>query len=158
MTDLDQKQLLSALQAKQAEVAASLGRREGLAVQAEADAFDEIQHALDRALLVRNLDCGSELLREVRNAVTRIEKGEYGPCQECGEEINPKRLAAVPWAALCLRCQEEADANSAIWRREPSPLVETLPDSYPQFDFRMRHARGHASADSRRHVSHVSFE
>ena len=156
MTDLYQKQLLNALQAKQAEVSAALGRREGLAVEAEADAFDEIQHALDRALLVRNLDSGSELLREVRNAVRRIEKGEYGPCQECGEEINPKRLAAVPWAALCLRCQEDADANSTIWSRERPPLVETLPDTYPQSDFKMRHARGHAAA-ARRHVSHVSF-
>ena len=63
MTDTDLKQFLSALRAKEAEIAASLARRDGLAVQAEADLFDEIQGAIDRALLIRNLDSGSDLLR-----------------------------------------------------------------------------------------------
>jgi hypothetical protein len=71
MTDIEQKQLLSALRAKEAEVAAGLRMRDGLAIQAEADVFDQIQDALDRALVVRNLDCGSALLREVREAVER---------------------------------------------------------------------------------------
>jgi DnaK suppressor protein len=82
-----------------------------LLVQTEADVFDEIQHALDRALVVRNLNHGSSLLRQVRDAVQRIGSGKYGVCEECGEEINSRRLAAVPWASLCLRCQEQSDSR-----------------------------------------------
>jgi DnaK suppressor protein len=156
MTDTDRKQFLNVLQAKEADIATGLGRRDGLAVQAEADVFDEIQDAIERALLVRNLDHGSDLLREVRNAVERIENGEYGPCQECGEEINPKRLAAVPWAALCLRCQEKADANSPIGNRERPSLTETIGDPYPESRGKVRRAKRRVAAVGRRRLSQVS--
>ena len=36
----------------------------------------------------------------------RIRTGEYGHCQQCGQEINVKRLEAAPWARHCVRCQE----------------------------------------------------
>lgn len=156
MTYVNQQQFLSVLRAKEVEIAVLLGRRDGLAVQTEADVFDEIQDAIDRVLLVRNLDHGSDLLREVRNAVERIENGEYGPCQECGEEINPKRLAAVPWAALCLRCQEKADANSPIGNREGASLTETIGDPYPESRGKVRRAKRRVAAVGRRRLSQVS--
>jgi DnaK suppressor protein len=37
--------------------------------------------------------------------------GTYGACLHCDDEINAKRLAAVPWAAYCLKCQEAADRH-----------------------------------------------
>lgn len=42
----------------------------------------------------------------VNEALERISDDEYGSCQNCEKEINPKRLAAVPWARYCLNCQE----------------------------------------------------
>ncbi len=42
----------------------------------------------------------------VDEALLRIEDDEYGLCQNCENEINPKRLAAIPWARYCLNCQE----------------------------------------------------
>ena len=39
-------------------------------------------------------------------ALLRIEDEEYGACQNCEKEINPKRLAAIPWARYCLNCQQ----------------------------------------------------
>jgi DnaK suppressor protein len=42
----------------------------------------------------------------IDQALLRIENDEYGPCQNCDEAINPKRLAAIPWARFCLNCQE----------------------------------------------------
>ena len=39
-------------------------------------------------------------------ALLRIEDEEYGVCQNCEKEINPKRLAAIPWARYCLNCQQ----------------------------------------------------
>jgi DnaK suppressor protein len=42
----------------------------------------------------------------VNEALERIAGDEYGLCQNCEKEINPKRLEAVPWASYCLNCQE----------------------------------------------------
>ncbi len=42
----------------------------------------------------------------INEALTRISDDEYGTCQNCEKDINPKRLDAVPWARYCLNCQE----------------------------------------------------
>jgi DnaK suppressor protein len=47
-----------------------------------------------------------KLLREVSDALRRIEHDSYGVCLECEEAISPKRLDAVPWARYCVTCQE----------------------------------------------------
>ena len=52
-------------------------------------------------------------LREVRAALRRIEVGAFGMCVDCGESINPKRLAAEPWAAYCVVCQKATDRERA---------------------------------------------
>ena len=48
----------------------------------------------------------SRQLLLVNEALERLEDDEYGMCQHCEIEINPKRLNAVPWARYCLTCQE----------------------------------------------------
>ena len=48
----------------------------------------------------------SKQLTLIDEALLRIDDNEFGPCQNCEEEINPKRLAAIPWARYCLNCQE----------------------------------------------------
>lgn len=48
----------------------------------------------------------SKQLTLIDEALLRIEDDEYGFCQNCEKEINPKRLAAIPWARYCLDCQE----------------------------------------------------
>lgn len=48
----------------------------------------------------------SKQLTLIDEALLRIEDEEYGPCQNCEKDINPKRLAAIPWARYCLDCQE----------------------------------------------------
>jgi DnaK suppressor protein len=54
-----------------------------------------------------------KLLREVEDALRRIERGTYGVCHECEEPISSKRLDAVPWAKYCVTCQEEIAARVA---------------------------------------------
>ena len=49
------------------------------------------------------------LLQLVTEALERIEAGSYGQCVACEEEINGKRLEAVPWARCCLQCQERME-------------------------------------------------
>src|SRR6266700_6842429 len=48
----------------------------------------------------------SKQLTLIDDALLRIDDNEYGPCQNCENDINPKRLAAIPWARYCLSCQE----------------------------------------------------
>src|SRR5713226_1924615 len=86
-------------------------RRDGITVERSADQLDEIQAASQRALAVCNLDREFNQLRNAHAALRRIEEGSFGLCQECDQDIHPKRLAAVPWAPYCIRCQEAIDSN-----------------------------------------------
>lgn len=108
---------LAVLNAKHAEATRTLGRREGLAIERSPDTLDEVQSAGARELSTRNLERESSLLREVRAALGRIADGSYGVCPQCEEEISKKRLKAVPWATLCIDCQEQTD-------RKHQPEVE----------------------------------
>ena len=99
------------LENKQDELERIVRNRDAITIEKSADALDEVQHAAERELAIRNLDRESNLLRNVRLALRRIEDGSYGTCLHCEEEISPKRLAAVPWAPLCIQCQEQADRN-----------------------------------------------
>src|SRR5579863_5105467 len=99
------------LEAKKAEIMASLKNRDDIAIEKAADAIDEVQLAGERELAIRNLDRESSMLRKVRAALARIEDGSYGTCLHCDVEISPKRLNAVPWAPYCIKCQEAADRH-----------------------------------------------
>ena len=51
------------------------------------------------------------LLEKVNTALEKIEEGTYGICDSCGIEINPNRLEALPWASLCLNCQDRLEGR-----------------------------------------------
>ncbi len=95
-----------------AELERLIRQREGIAVERSADQLDEIQWASERAIAVSKLDREFGQLRSARAALRRIEEGSFGTCQRCDEAIHPKRLAALPWAEFCIRCQEVLDQNS----------------------------------------------
>jgi DnaK suppressor protein len=42
----------------------------------------------------------------VRAALRRIRDGRFGVCEQCDEDIAPNRLTAIPWASLCIVCQD----------------------------------------------------
>ncbi|HEY1204099.1 MAG: TraR/DksA family transcriptional regulator [Bryobacteraceae bacterium] len=99
------------LERKEAELVRVLRDRDGIAIENSADQMDQIQCATERELEIRNVDRDSALLREVKAAVRRIHDGSFGACVDCDWAINPKRLAAVPWASRCIECQEAADSD-----------------------------------------------
>ena len=113
MTKNELKKFREILEAKQAELVALVRNREGIAIEKSPDALDEVQHAAERELAIRNLDRESQLLRHVRAALRRIEEGSFGVCLHCEEDISPKRLAAVPWTPFCIGCQETADRSQS---------------------------------------------
>jgi DnaK suppressor protein len=59
-----------------------------------------------------NRQAAQQRRRQVEAALARIEAGEYGECQSCGEEINLRRLAAQPEASLCLDCQSRREKRA----------------------------------------------
>jgi|SRR5215469_1317207 len=111
MTQTDLNRFRMTLTAKHVEAARATGRRDAIAIERAPDALDETQFAAERELSTRNLERQSHLLRNIRAALNRIEEGSYGTCLECEEEISHKRLQAMPWAALCIACQEATDQN-----------------------------------------------
>jgi DnaK suppressor protein len=109
MTRTDREKLQAILTMKGEELSRTATRRDGIAIERTADALDETQSAAARELTTRGLEREAKLFRNVRLALARVARGAYGTCGECEEEISQKRLQAVPWAALCLTCQENAD-------------------------------------------------
>ena len=111
MTKTEVDRFRAVLTARVAELERVTRNREGITIERSADQLDEIQAASQRALAVCNLDREFNQLRNARAALSRIQEGSFGTCQQCDEDINPKRLAAVPWATFCIRCQEAVDHN-----------------------------------------------
>lgn len=122
MTKAELNKFRQILEAKQAELAALVRKRDEIAIEKSPDAIDEVTRAAERELAIRNLDRESNLLRNVRAALRRLADGTFGVCAHCEEEISPKRLAAVPWAPFCIRCQEAADRNE----RDTTATLESL--------------------------------
>ena len=64
----------------------------------EADIQEDIEFAL--------IQMKSETLNKIHDALVRLERGNYGYCFDCGEEIAEKRLRALPFAVRCKDCEE----------------------------------------------------
>src|SRR6267154_3029765 len=123
MTTAEADRFRGILTAKVADLERFTRQRDGITIERSADQLEEIQAASQRALAVCNLDRESNQLRDARAALRRIQEGSFGTCQECDEDIHPKRLAAVPWATLCIRCQEAADGSHEEMRAPSRDLL-----------------------------------
>ena len=111
MTLAETERLTSLLRTKETELSHSLRNRDEIVIEKASDALDEVQLMGERELAIRNLDRDSNALRQIRRALFRIANGTYGICLHCDEDILPKRMAALPWAAFCIRCQEKIDRS-----------------------------------------------
>src|SRR3954463_9692403 len=49
----------------------------------------------------------AKILQAIEEALYRMEKGTFGVCRDCGEEIAPARLNAIPWTRVCITCKEK---------------------------------------------------
>jgi DnaK suppressor protein len=98
--------------------------RVALAIEAIPDELDRIQNSQEREFAIGALDRDATFMSEVRDALSRISEGTFGSCVECEESINPKRLAAIPWASRCLACQEIVDREQKMPWGELAPSLE----------------------------------
>lgn len=71
------------------------------------DLADKASSAYTKEFLYSLSNTDREILQKVDEALQRLDHGGFGQCVECGDEINRKRLEAVPWASHCIVCQEK---------------------------------------------------
>lgn len=95
---------------KEADLAKTRGL-ESIAIERSADELEEADYKTARELAIAGLNRESTLRRSVKSALLRIQDGSFGTCVHCGSEISRRRLEAVPWAPLCIACQEAADTG-----------------------------------------------
>jgi DnaK suppressor protein len=79
--------------------------------EATQDIADKAANSYTKEFLFSLSNAERSLLHEVDDAITRIEDRRYGVCAACEEDMNAKRLEAVPWARLCLACQEKQESG-----------------------------------------------
>ena len=105
------------LEAKAEEVRRSMSAQKAAQVVARLDIPSDEgdlsqQHHEEWIFLNRNT-IDMKLLREICDALHRMDQAHYGICLECDEPISTKRLDAVPWARYCVTCQERIAARIA---------------------------------------------
>ena len=106
------------LEGRVADLESGTSRRDEIAIEQTPDEIEQMQRACERALAISNMDRDSRQLRNVRAALRRIREGSFGVCEECEEQISPKRLSAIPWASLCVICQEARDREGTSYSIE----------------------------------------
>ncbi len=88
---------------------------------AEASQSEQLQYDLSRLGEVEQRE-----IAQIDAAIARLDAGEYGTCRDCREEIDPDRLAALPFVLECADCairREEAEAIDREAKKRPRPIV-----------------------------------
>src|SRR5690554_1120416 len=98
----------------------------------ELSAYDNHPADLGSETFERGKDLGLQdarrLLRgKIDEALERIDRGDYGSCMICGQEIPRERLEALPYAVNCLHCQEELEKEEN--KRSERPVEKEILDA-----------------------------
>lgn len=76
-----------------------------------ADTTDIASEESDRDMTLRMQDHERKIVDEIRAALKRLQDGEYGVCEACGDEVGERRLLARPTARHCIDCMTEIEAT-----------------------------------------------
>ena len=101
------------LQVRQTELRRSLSQvqRERHSLEPAKDEGDRATTSQSRELLFRQASHDRSLLIAIEAALGRVQAGTFGECLNCGQDINAKRLGAIPWVRYCITCQELIDSG-----------------------------------------------
>ena len=115
---MDQKRLKSfreRLLLKKREILEAYNKNKSYGMEADGEATqdvaDKAANSYTKEFLFSLSNTERNLLQLVDEALVRIEDRRFGVCASCEDEMNPKRLEAVPWARLCLSCQEKQESG-----------------------------------------------
>ena len=108
--------------------------REDFSVCAD-DRYDEIDQAttdIEQSMRMRLRNRETLYIKKVNEALKRIEEGTFGDCDDCGEDIELRRLEARPTATLCVFCKEEQERREGLTAsgREHKSLGATFSRKY----------------------------
>jgi DnaK suppressor protein len=78
------------------------------------DSADQCVLSLSREALFHQSGERRVMVRRIEAALSRIKKNTFGICISCGENINSRRLEALPWTQYCLDCQEDLERNQTL--------------------------------------------
>lgn len=115
----------------------------------ELSLYDQHPADLGAELNARQVDLGlrqnmERTLEQIEKALQRIETGGYGTCENCGRQIDPERLEALPYVTLCITCQQRADEPESESPRSSDGLNPAHEGSDDGF-----HKRGEKGEDVR---------
>src|ERR1700747_1141873 len=100
------------LQSRREELMKTIARTEEEGRQADddqtVDLADKAANSYTKEFLFGMTNTDRTILNMINEALKRIKTNEYGLCANCQEEMQQKRLEAVPWAKHCVTCQEKA--------------------------------------------------
>ena len=82
---------------------------------AYADPLDRASLNANQEFMLRIKDRESRLINKIRDALQRIEDGDFGYCEACGEPISMKRLMARPVATQCIACKTEREKKEKFF-------------------------------------------
>ncbi len=125
MRELDLERVREELQRRRHTILETVRRQraelEGLQAAERDPEFEEgAQTEHEQYTLARLSDAQRREVAGITSALARIDAGEYGVCADCEQEIDPRRLAALPMALLCADCAR---------RREQQGSVQPIPSS-----------------------------
>lgn len=76
----------------------------------EEAASDMVEQEMEQAFVSDEVG----VMTEIQDALKRIEEGTYGFCLQCGQPIPEKRLEAIPWAAYCIKDEEQREQAQGL--------------------------------------------
>ena len=79
----------------------------------EIEQVEMASELFDAALLTIMSDADTRQAEAITGALLRLDEGKYGVCVRCGDEIDTDRLDALPEAAMCVACAEQAEQPTA---------------------------------------------
>jgi DnaK suppressor protein len=132
LPEIDKQQVEARLRERLQEIRTRRARLQGFdAEQRDAELADYDQHPADQGTEMHDqeLDETTDMLlaeeeQTVELALARLAEGKYGICIDCGKEIEPARLAAVPEAVRCIDDQQRYEAlHRARWPPPPRDLT-----------------------------------
>jgi DnaK suppressor protein len=105
------KLLLDERQALLREVSASYETCRELGQDGVPDIGDMSSVTYSRDVLFNLSETQKQKIADIDAALERIEKGEYGICMECGEEIAPRRMEVRPFSRYCIDCKTDIEKS-----------------------------------------------
>lgn len=118
MRATEKKKLREKLEQKRREANEAYRRSQAVNREATAeplqDLADQATEGYRKEFLYSLSDSERQTLLQVEDALRRMDEGTYEECTSCGNKIPLPRLRAIPWASLCIECQEREEAGEAL--------------------------------------------